>query len=432
VKPYDLLNETFDRIFIVSLKRAADRQVRVRERLRGLRYELFWGTDQAEIDIPALERAGVYSEERARSLHRNGKAMSPGHIGCSMSHRAVYEAIVRNGWERVLVFEDDVLPRAANLPVLAQALAELPATWDILYLGYDTGETFGAWERVKQAAYLPLAALRLIKWTPRQVLGLHSRPFSPHLRRAGKHHGTHAYAVSLRGAKRLLEAQTPVASNADQLLIRLCIGEEIEAFVTEPKFFDQESTLGSTGSYIAEQRDWPRAATEVLVARSAASAAQREPSELLPNLSRPREPSPRVAGAEGSPAAAARERQVASLAGQPGLLPQRGGILGVKPAGREAELAPEEEAPEGLVEANFARARGDGAEVAFRPDAMAGEPPGEFGVVARAAGGGMERAVVDEEGALAPRAPPPERGRSREDRPPGGGCTRLGVIDIEE
>ncbi len=420
MKPFDLINETFDRVFVVTLRRAAERQERIRERLRGLHYDLFWGTDKAEIDIPALEQAGVYSEERARSLHRNGKAMSPGHIGCSMSHRAVYEAIVRNGWQRVLVFEDDVLPRAANLPVLAQALAELPAAWDILYLGYDTGEMFGAWDRVKQAAYLPLAALRLIKWTPRQVLGLNSRPFSPHLRRAGKHHGTHAYAVSLRGAKRLLEAQTPVASNADQLLIRLCIGREIEAFVTEPKFFDQESTLGSTGSYIAEQRDWPRAATGALAVRSAARTAAREPSELVPHLLRPRDPSARVAGAEGSPAAAARERQVASLAGQPGLLPHRGGLLGVKPAGREAEVDPEDEAPAGLVEANFARARGDGAEVAYRPDAMAGEPPGEFGVVARVAGGGMGRAVVGEEG-----APSPERGRSRGDRPPGGGRTRI-------
>jgi glycosyl transferase, family 25 len=250
VKPYDLLNETFEQIFVITLRRAVDRQARIRERLQGLRYEFFWGTDKADLDVPALERDRVFDGQRARKLDRLGRAMTPGEIGAAMSHRAIYEATVRNGWERVLVFEDDVAPRTADLPQLEAALAELPASWELVYLGYERGESPSAWDRAKQAAYLPLAALRLITWTPRQVLGLHPRPFSPHLRRAGKHHCAHAYGVSQRGARRLLEAQTPIVFNADQLLVRLCIGGGIEAFITEPKFFDQDSYRGSTHSYI--------------------------------------------------------------------------------------------------------------------------------------------------------------------------------------
>lgn len=250
LKPFDLLNRTFDRIFVVTLRRATDRQARVRERLEGLRYEFFWGTDKREIDIATLERTGIYSEARARHMHRNGKAMPLGHIAASISHRSIYELVVRNGWSRVLVFEDDVMPRTEDLAEVEATLAELPAGWDFVYLGYEHGERFSAWDRVKQATYLPLAALRLIKWTPRQVLGLNAKPYSKHLRRAGKHYGAHAYAVSLNGAKRLLEAQTPVVFHCDQLFIWLCIGGELEAFVTEPKLFEQDSLLGRTGSYI--------------------------------------------------------------------------------------------------------------------------------------------------------------------------------------
>jgi len=249
VQGFDLLNRTFDRIFVVTLRRATDRQERLRQRLRGLDYQLFFGFDKAELDLAALERDGVYSEARARKVHRQGKSMPPGHVGCSMSHRAIYQAVVANGWRRVLIFEDDVLPRAEAMGELAPALAELPPSWELLYLGYEHGERTRPYDRVKQAAYLPLAALRLIKWTPRQVMGLYPKAFSKHLRRAGKHHCTHAYAVTATGARKLLQEQTPVAYMADQLLLKLCMGGEIEAYLTDPKFFDQDSFLGTTGTY---------------------------------------------------------------------------------------------------------------------------------------------------------------------------------------
>ncbi len=64
------------------------------------------------------------------------------------------------------------------------------------------------------------------------------------LRRAGRHLCTHAYAVTLEGARKLLAAQTPVAFNADQLLAFLVLRGRLEAFVTQPMFFDQEVFAG--------------------------------------------------------------------------------------------------------------------------------------------------------------------------------------------
>lgn len=248
---FELLNRTFDRIFVVTLARATDRQARVRSRLAGLDYEFFHGFDRQVLDLQRLAREGVYAPDRARRVDRFSRDMGPGQVGCSLSHRKIYEQAIANGWQRVLVLEDDVVAREDDLPQLGDALVQLPERWDVLYLGYTNFETVTTRDRVKQASYVVLSALRLMKWTPREILRFHPKPFSPNLRSAGLHHCTHAYAFTLEGAKKLLDAQTPVAFPADQLLVHLVLRGEIRAFVTEPKFFDQEAQPGGVGSFVA-------------------------------------------------------------------------------------------------------------------------------------------------------------------------------------
>jgi glycosyl transferase family 25 len=247
--PYAPLNAFFDRALVVTLHRATERHERLPERLRGLRYELFWGTDKADLDLATLQAEGTYDDARARRATRYRKPMTLGQIGCSLSHRRIYELAIRNGWERVLVFEDDVAPRTGDLAMLGAALSELPPGWDLVYLGYERGERARLRDRVKQAAYLGLATVGLHHWTPRQVRGLYPRPFSPHLRIAGKHHCTHAYGFTLAGARKMLAAQTPVIYPSDQLLLHMCMAGELRAFITDPKFFDQDSLAQRTPVY---------------------------------------------------------------------------------------------------------------------------------------------------------------------------------------
>jgi glycosyl transferase family 25 len=83
-----------------------------------------------------------------------------------------------------------------------------------------------------------------MKWTPREVLRLYPRPFSENLRRAGLHHCTHAYAVSREGARKLASAAHPIAHNVDNLMTWLVMRGELNAFITCPKFFDQEYLAG--------------------------------------------------------------------------------------------------------------------------------------------------------------------------------------------
>lgn len=240
---FEFLNGWADRTLVLTLPRAAGRQARLRERLAGLRYELCNGVDKAELDRARLVRDGVYDEALAIRLHRHGATMPLGAIGCALGHRAMHERMLREGWRRMLVLEDDVLP-LPDLQLLPPALAQLPEGWDLCYLGFFKYERVTAALRAKQAAYLALSSLRLMKWTPREVLRLYPRPFSENLRRAGLHHCTHAYAVSREGARKLAAAARPIAANVDNLITRLVMRGELDAFITSPKFFEQDHLAG--------------------------------------------------------------------------------------------------------------------------------------------------------------------------------------------
>ena len=234
------LQQYFDKVFVVSVPRFTQRHQQVQQHLQGLSFDFFWGADKLQLDYDTAKTNGTYDEQKAKQLQRQGKALNLGEIACSLSHRMVYEEMLKHNWEKVLILEDDVLPLYNNLTQLPDALNELPANWELVYLGYLKHEKVTAALKKKQWLYKVFARLGFMKWTYKMVTNLLPRPYSSHLKEAGFHDCTHAYAVTLEAAKKLLAVQTPVVYRADDLLSSTIMKGELKAFVTEPKFFDQE------------------------------------------------------------------------------------------------------------------------------------------------------------------------------------------------
>ena len=234
------LHQYFDRVLVVSVTRFAERHVQLKANLEGLAFEYFWGVDKLELDYDAAKTDGTYDEQQAKKLQRQHKALNIGEIACSLSHRMIYAAMVKNSWNKVLILEDDVVPIAENLKKLPAALKELPDNWELVYLGYLKHEIVTPSLKAKQFFYKIISALGLMAWSYKMVSNLLPIPFTAHLKKAGFHDCTHAYAVTLAGAKKLLAAQTPVVYRADDLLSATIMRGELHAFVTEPKFFDQQ------------------------------------------------------------------------------------------------------------------------------------------------------------------------------------------------
>ncbi|HMD00914.1 MAG TPA: glycosyltransferase family 25 protein, partial [Ferruginibacter sp.] len=146
-----------------------------------------------------------------------------------------------HGWKRVLILEDDAVPLNDKLHLVKAAINELPANWELVYFGYLKHEHVTPTLKFKRVLYSIGSTLRLMTWTPTMIKNLLPKPYSTYLKKAGFHDCTHAYAVTQDGARKLLAAQTPVVYRADDLLSATIMKGELNAFVTEPKFFDQEN-----------------------------------------------------------------------------------------------------------------------------------------------------------------------------------------------
>jgi glycosyl transferase family 25 len=234
------LNAFFDRVVVITLRRATRRHEQLDRALAGLRYELFYGTDQRDLDLGELTRLGRYDANRARRLHRFGRAMSLGEIACVMSHMAVWRQVASEPHSRVLVLEDDAIPCPKGLPEVGRALAELPRSWELVYLGFWRNENVTLRRRLDRRVYMALGSVGLHYLSARESSNVLPRPFSEHLRRAGLHYGTYAYALTPVAAERLLRFQQPIALAADTGITRVILRGEIEAYVTAPKAFGHD------------------------------------------------------------------------------------------------------------------------------------------------------------------------------------------------
>ena len=234
------LQTFFDKIFVITLDRAKDRQAQVSKQLEGLPFEFFYGTDKQQLNRGQLIKENIYNDAEAKSLNRYGKGMVLGHIACALSHRKLYEHILAKGYKRVMIFEDDVVPLTENIHQLSDAIKELPADWEMVYFGYHKYESATFKLKCRQLFYTLLSHLRLLKWSPLMVSNLLPRPFSKHLQKAGFHDLLHAYAVTDEACKVLVERQTPVVFNSDPLVSYLIVNDKLNAFSTLPQFFTQE------------------------------------------------------------------------------------------------------------------------------------------------------------------------------------------------
>lgn len=240
---YDSLNAYFDAIYVITIHRATDRRKKLIPLLQGLNYQFFYGMDKQLLETDANLLSSLYNEEKAKNFHRYSKPMTIGHVACSLSHRMVYEDMIKRNVKRALIFEDDVVPQFDALQHIPQILAELPENWDTVYFGYEKNGASTSGTTIKQYFYHALHAFGMLKWNHDMVKNLFAKPYSRHLLKAGYHDLLHAYGMSLRAAEVMVQLQTPIAFNADPAVAWAVSNGMLNAFITTPQIFMQEVQL---------------------------------------------------------------------------------------------------------------------------------------------------------------------------------------------
>lgn len=180
-------------IWVVSLARATDRRRSIIEGFAGLGapFELVDAVDGSSLS-PAEQV--LYSKRHA--LFEIGRELSRGDFGCSLSHLRLYERMVANEVPVAVIVEDDVVPNADLVEVIAH-LDVLPPGWDVVTF-HSLFESAGPTpidDRVIAGRY--------------RVCRFQRTPF-----------GTQCYAISLAGAQRALRVGFPVCMPPDELLFR--------------------------------------------------------------------------------------------------------------------------------------------------------------------------------------------------------------------
>lgn len=239
-KTNQLLHQYFDKVLVMTVPRFTERHQRVKERMKGIDFEFFYGVDKNDLTPAFISENYHYDKKNSLAVRQYFQPLNTGEIACSLSHRKIYEAMQANGWQRVLIFEDDVVPDPEKLDLLEACLNELPPDWELFYLGYLKNERATTKKKIDRAWYRIMAALGMNHLPGSYFRHWLPKPYSPALRRSGFHDCTHAYAVSLEGARKLAALQTPVIHRADNLLSAAVLKGGINAFISRECLFNQE------------------------------------------------------------------------------------------------------------------------------------------------------------------------------------------------
>ena len=227
--PFVALNDYFDACWVLSIQRNQERHPSIREHLKGLNFEFFWG-----VDGRALKRNDPrYDLSRAINLYRRDVHVNE--LACTMSHLVIFQTILEKGLNRVLVLEDDAILIRKHSPWVSCCLESLPADWELFYLGYRDGELRGFAREAQE-----------IFGRRRDDTEVVSRSVGKGIRTAAFHDFTHGYAVTQTGARKLLENAYPVYHTADGWLEENIRARKLKAYISIPKLFAQRADLISS------------------------------------------------------------------------------------------------------------------------------------------------------------------------------------------
>ena len=144
IKLYSNKSEHFNEVYLMNLKRRPDRLERFMtyyntsdmKRYNIMKFEAIDGSvlDVNTVPLSELARLEMKQLETTGFRYKHYQ-LTKGAIGCYLSHVKIWENIMKNNYERVLVFEDDARPPPNFLKALKINMKHIPQDWDIVLLG---------------------------------------------------------------------------------------------------------------------------------------------------------------------------------------------------------------------------------------------------------------------------------------------------------
>lgn len=117
-----LIEQYFDRIYLLNMEKDADRLNRMGEVFNLL-------------EMSNIKRWNAYTPETSDDM-KGGHNLSPSYVACLKSHLTIIQNAYKKGYEKILVIEDDVVPISNFHNVVFDYLGSVPDDWDLLYFSF--------------------------------------------------------------------------------------------------------------------------------------------------------------------------------------------------------------------------------------------------------------------------------------------------------
>lgn len=210
-------------VFVISLPEAKARRESMSRRLHelGIPFRFFDAIDGRGFDMD------IHPSYNGRKRRRYfGKDLTGGEMGCLLSHRSIYERIVRDGISEALIFEDDVIIDD-EFPVVVSALLKQRLPYELVrFLGSEKVA------RLRQRAVHSITG----------VYTLNRLCTTPG--------GAHAYLIRLEGARKLVRHTQKNWLPIDTLMGHVW-QTGVDAYIVQPGIARHNLALES---YIGETR----------------------------------------------------------------------------------------------------------------------------------------------------------------------------------
>jgi len=165
-------------IVVINLAKDKDRRKRISEELTDKNLEFTFFDAVYGAAIPEGEIQKYYNKEN--SIINSVKPLSKGELGATLSHLKIYQEMLDNEIERMIILEDDAVLTDDFLEAL-ELIDELPSNWEVFLLGYSSNRKYPCMFKVKEKNNFKIG-------------------ISPNVRG-----GAFCYAINTRGAKRMLK-----------------------------------------------------------------------------------------------------------------------------------------------------------------------------------------------------------------------------------
>lgn len=242
-----VINNIFDAVYVINLDRAVDRLKDIDGKLKkiGIRYTRISAVEGRKLSV---------DEIKAESSSSCANFCIYGAIGCALSHKKIWKDVVKRNYQKVLILEDDANFADNFDQRFLSSWKAVPNDWELVHLGavIGGGDRYNyTWFDWLNTVPLMLSdTLSGVSMNRGQAVDPEGKVLIPDINA-----GSHAYAVTLSGCKKLLKCipkitypghiDLLIAYRASHLLNRYAFADP--DLIAQPTIA-KDSSIASAGS----------------------------------------------------------------------------------------------------------------------------------------------------------------------------------------